>query len=438
MNKDRTIDETKLHLAFVIDDMTGGGGERFVLTIIEPLLTKGYTIDLVLFKLRGQLLPQIPVGVNLFILDRHLSRDMDVVQCSVPAESIRSIDCPTSYWTTVRMLFQYLKALRVGMITWLPPRKRDFKFVCSLSDYLKLQQPDLIWSHSDPTNFSSVLARKISSVKVPIVWSIHIAPLFRGKKRLYLNALIRECHGLHAVSNDVAESLLGQISESSAIRSRITAIYNPINAARILSLAKMPTDHKWLMRNHSTDDDPKTVVALGHLIRRKNFEMLIRAFTRVLDTIDAKLIILGEGSRRESLENLTRELQVDHAISMPGWVANPYSYMSKAHLSVLSSNSEGFSIFLAEALICGCPVVSTDCPNGPREVLADGRWGRLVPVNDEEAMTDAILKSLSENTNRDTLRGRGMSFDINVVIGRYEEFILETVSQNQRTSISKS
>ena len=431
MKRDRAFDETKLHLAFVIDDMKGGGAERFILTLIEPLLARGYRIDLVLFWFRGQLLPQIPNGVNLFVLDRHFNCSKDVEQYSVLGENIRSIDGPTSFWATVEVLFQYLRALRVGKVSWLPPRKRDFQFVCSLSEYLKSEQPDLIWSHSDPTNFSSVLARKMSSVNIPSAWSIHTVPLFSGKKRLYMNQLIRECDGIHAVSNGVAETLLGQISESSAIRSRITAIWNPLNAARILSLAKRPTEHEWLMRTHAADDGPNVLVALGHLIKVKNFEMLIRAFARVLQTIDAKLIILGEGSRRGALENLTRELQIDHAVSMPGWVENPYSYMAKAHLCILASSAEGFSIYLAEALICGCPVVSTNCPSGPREILEDGRWGRLVPVGDEEAMSAAILESLREDTNLDALRERGLSFDIDALIGRYEDFFLGIAGQSK-------
>ena len=149
----------------------------------------------------------------------------------------------------------------------------------------------------------------------------------------------------------------------------------------------------------------------------------------ILKHIDARLIILGEGERREQLEKLIEDLGIAHAVSMPGWVDNPYSFMAKADLFVLSSNNEGMPMVLGEALICGCPVVSTDCPTGPREYLQDGRWGYLTPVNDEDALAAAILKSLRNDVDRSALKARGADFDINTLIDEYEQFYHEVISQ---------
>ena len=428
MSKDQNNVEANLHLAFIIDDMAGAGAEAFVLTVIESLLKKGYRIDLVLFKFQGPRLSQIPDGVNLFVLDRHFFRKKNSRQCSVPAEKIRLIHNPIGYWRTSKALFRLLRPLLVGKLPQLPPRPRDLHHAIYISEYLKTRQPDLIWAHSDSSIFSSVLSRKMSSVNVPVVWTLHYDPSFMDKKRPFLKQMIRECDIVHTVSNGAAQSLVGETSTS---RSRIVTIHNPLETASILSLAEASADHEWLASDQSTGNFPKTVLAAGNFNKDKNFEMLIRAFSNVLRVTDARLIILGEGKERSSLENLARELKIDHAISMPGWVENPYSYMANSRLFVLSSNREGFARVLVEALICGCPVVSIDCPSGPREILENGKWGRLVPVGGEATLSRAMLESLGEDMDSNALRRRGMSFDVEALINHYEEFLLGIVHQNR-------
>ena len=122
--------------------------------------------------------------------------------------------------------------------------------------------------------------------------------------------------------------------------------------------------------------------------------MLIRAFAEVISQLDARLILLGDGPQRKIICELINNLSIEETVSMPGWVDNPYSFMANADLFVLSSSWEGLANVLLEALACGCPVVSTDCPSGPSEILEDGRWGRLVPVNDQTALAKAIIATL--------------------------------------------
>ena len=122
--------------------------------------------------------------------------------------------------------------------------------------------------------------------------------------------------------------------------------------------------------------------------------MLIRAFAEVISQLDARLILLGDGPQRKIICELINNLSIEETVSMPGWVDNPYSFMANADLFVLSSSWEGLANVLLEALTCGCPVVSTDCPSGPSEILEDGRWGRLVPVNDQTALAKAIIATL--------------------------------------------
>ena len=109
-----------------------------------------------------------------------------------------------------------------------------------------------------------------------------------------------------------------------------------------------------------------------------------------------KLIILGDGEDKEEVEELIKELDVEEWVSMPGFVENPYSYMKRSDVFVLSSRWEGLPSVLIEAMALGVPVVSTDCPSGPGEILKDGRYGELVPVGDHKAMAEAIVKVLRE------------------------------------------
>ena len=173
----------------------------------------------------------------------------------------------------------------------------------------------------------------------------------------------------------------------------IEVIFNPIINERIIQRANEPNNHPWF--------NPKTVpviIAIGRLSEQKNFSLLLQSFAKVLESTKARLIIFGEGPLRSDLENLVKELNLQDAVLLPGVVANPYNYLNNADLFVLSSNYEGLPNALVEALACGCPVVSTDCQSGPREILDDGKYGILVEPSDVNGLARAILQSLnSEN-----------------------------------------
>jgi glycosyltransferase involved in cell wall biosynthesis len=137
------------------------------------------------------------------------------------------------------------------------------------------------------------------------------------------------------------------------------------------------------------------IIAIGRLEAQKNFTNLLRAFALLLQTEDARLIILGEGSERSLLTALVGELNLESAVSLPGFVGNPAAYMARAKLFVMSSSWEGMPVSLIEALALGLPVVSTDCPSGPAEILDGGKYGELVPMNDCNALAAAMSRGLS-------------------------------------------
>ena len=158
---------------------------------------------------------------------------------------------------------------------------------------------------------------------------------------------------------------------------------------------------------------------------QKDFPTLLRAFAAVKTVRPAlRLVLLGEGSARPALARLARELGIEEAVLLPGHVDNPYAFMSRAAVFALLSIYEGLPTVLIEALACGAPVVSTDCPSGPAEILEHGRLGRLVPVGDESALAAAILAALDAPGDRDARRRRGFDFTSEAVARRYLPVLL--------------
>jgi glycosyltransferase involved in cell wall biosynthesis len=175
---------------------------------------------------------------------------------------------------------------------------------------------------------------------------------------------------------------------------RIRVIPNPIVTPALAELAQASVDHPWLQFPVQSPAIP-VILGVGELCARKDFGTLICAFALVRRERPARLVILGKGRQRETLEALARELGVGADVSLPGFVHNPYPYMKRASVFVLSSVYEGFGNVLVEALATGTPVVATDCPSGPREILEDGRYGHLVPVGDVQGLARGILDTLA-------------------------------------------
>jgi glycosyltransferase involved in cell wall biosynthesis len=170
---------------------------------------------------------------------------------------------------------------------------------------------------------------------------------------------------------------------------KISHIPNPLPLEQIRQQARAPVPHPWF-----STGQPPVILGVGRLERAKDFATLIRAFAKVRAEQEARLMILGEGSMRLQLEMLVRQLGLSECVALPGFDPNPFRYMARAKVFAMSSIYEGFPNVLVQALACGCPVVSTDCPSGPSEILASGAYGYLVPVGDVDALALSILKTL--------------------------------------------
>lgn len=299
-----------------------------------------------------------------------------------------------------------------------------------LVKYITKNSPDLMISHMSLTNIVSIVAKFLSRKDFPIILVEHSTPSIKYRKdklrRRLIPFLIRRTYKyadqIVCVSKGVKSDLQRVIKNN---RIHITQIYNPIVYSEIETLMMENVKHKWL-----NDKRMKVIIGIGRLEPVKNFRLLIKAFSDVYkENPSLRLIILGEGSQREELEDFVKTLKVDKVVDFPGFVNNPYSYLSKASLFVLSSDLEGLPTVLVEALACGTPVVSTDCPNGPREILDEGKYGLLVPPGDILNFKKAIIEQLNNTHSKELLKRRASFFSVENSTKEYNKLISRELSK---------
>lgn len=348
-------------IALFIPSFERGGTERNVVNLARYMSDRDFDVDVVLTRADGAMLPQLPEGARLVWLGR-----------SVVASIMRS------------MLFLAPPRVRVAAST-----------VVGLVRYLRDQQPGVLISFqsSGAAIWASQLARVPTRIIVreastpsawlaaPTHWMARLIPII--KRRMYPKA-----HVIVANSKGAAQDLAETIGLP---LDRVQAIYNPSANDRVLEMAKEPLEHKWFQ-----DGQPPVVLGVGRLSSEKGFDMLVRAFALVRERTEARLVILGEGRQRAALEKLASDLGVARDLQMPGFVQNPYAYMARSAVFVLPSRVEGLPNALIEAVAVGVPVVAADCRSGPSEILLDGAGGPLVPVDDHDAMAEAVAGLLQD------------------------------------------
>ncbi len=339
-----------------------------MLALAQAFTKEGIGVDLVLGRLKGELAGAVPQGVHCHILDESGSL------ASVP----------------------------------------------KLARYIQSRRPAVLVSSMGHNNVAAVLAGRLAGGPTRIVICQHNSlaaecgsgrPLRFRLLPLAYRAVLPFAHACIAVSAGVAremESMCARPADS------IHTIYNPAWSPSHANSALDSAPHPWL-----DDTSGPVIVGIGRLVAQKDFATLIDAFARVCQHVPARLLILGEGPERSDLEARIAGLGLSELCRLPGFVHNPFAAMARASLVVLSSRYEGFGNVLVEAMGCGTPVVSTDCPSGPSEILANGLYGRLAPVGNPEALAIAILESLTHAPNRELLRRRAAAFTIERAVERY-------------------
>lgn len=353
--------------AVFISSMGGGGAQRVVLNIAKGMVERGLNVDLLLARKRGPLLAEVP-------------------------SAIRIVD------------------LETGRVSTSLPR---------VVRYLRRERPVALLTALDYVNVVALLARRLSRVPTRVVVTEHntLSLAIRNAKRArrrVLPALMKWFYPwadeVVAVSEGVADDLAATIGLD---RRRIRVIYNPIVTPRMEEMAAAPLRDPWF-----EPGQPPVVLAVGGFRPQKDYGTMIRAFGSVRKARDARLLILGEGPGRPALEALVRELGLEEDVRLPGFVENPLAYMRRAAVYAMSSQWEGLPTVLIEAMYCGLPIVSTDCPSGPREILKRGEYGKLVPLGSAEALAEAIGMALDGRVPRAPAEG-WRPFAVDAVVEAY-------------------
>lgn len=284
--------------------------------------------------------------------------------------------------------------------------------------YLKKERPNVLISTGTRANVVVAIIKTIlrPPLKIIIRQVTHFSSNNKLLTKFFAKIFYKKLDYVIAVSKGVKEDLMKTLDIS---REKIIVIYNSIENNKFFREARKGVVHSWIKDKNSI-----VMLGAGRLCEAKDFSTLIKAFHKLnKKNKNTKLIILGEGKEREELERLIRDLKLKDCIIIPGFVENPYAYMTKADLFVLSSRWEGLPNVLIEALACGTPVVSTDCPSGPSEILENGKYGKLVPVGDVDALAKAIEETLENPIDSKILQERAKDFDIEKIADEYLKLI---------------
>ncbi len=301
-------------IALYLPDLKGGGAEYVMVELANGFATKGLLVDLVLDQSRGPNLERL-------------------------LPSIRLVDfAATNTYTAFPKLLKYLHT----------------------------QEPRVVLSTLNLNNLTSLIARRMTRASTKVYVRVantdsiqYRPPIKKMMERILLTLLYPWADQVICVSKGVANDLMGFTGLS---RSHIRVIYNPAISHEIAMMASQPVNDPWFEQGALP-----VILGVGRLARAKGFSNLIQAYSKVKKNHPSKLLILGEGEERPKLETLISELGLTADVSLPGFVANPYAYMSKSAVFVMSSLWEGLPNALIQALSVGVPVVSTNCQSGPSE-----------------------------------------------------------------------
>lgn len=358
-----------MKIALLIPTLHLGGAEKVMLNLAKGFIKDKHQVFLVCGTVSGELYKEIPKGINIIDLK--------------------------------------IKRMRFA--------------ICPLIIFLKKENPDILYTAFRGNNLIAIIAKKIACKKVKVFVSEHgiekLSDNIYGRIKKYIYRLTyKEAAGIVAVSNGLAQNMAKELGIPI---SSITTIHNPV----------IDEDNHQkediVIPDNSFNHKVPVILSAGRLVAEKGFKDLIIAFNTVRKERDAKLIILGEGPYRKELEALILELNLENHVKLYGYTRNPTLHMEKCDVFVLNSLKEGFGNVIVEALYCGVQVVSTNCPFGPSEILAHGKYGTLVPVGDINSLVKSIEDILDKKIFYTGGRERAKDFTIDKISKEYIDLFNE-------------
>jgi len=322
-------------IAIILPSLKFGGAERVSLNLAKAFKNKGYNVDILLMKYTGEFIEEAKIDLNIV-----------------------DLNCNKTY-----------------------------KLPLKISKYIINNKPDIIISNFWKINLCTCVVKIMFRSLKLILWE-HSPPSKTPTSPIWLyyptvSLLYKMANSVVAVSEGVK---LDIIKSSIGLSNKIIKIYNPV--------APPSFDDFEIKKNQTSDSI--VIISVGRLDPQKNPKLLIKAFARVAqNNNNVKLLIIGDGILRKDLEKLCEDLKISDRVRFAGFVLNPYHYLKKSDIFILTSDYEGLPTVIIEALYCGLPIISTDCPSGPRELLENGKYGLLVELNNLDQLVNAIELQLS-------------------------------------------
>lgn len=356
-------------IAILLPDLRHGGAEWVHLQLAKFWIHCGFEVEFVVLQRQGELLARIPGSTTIVDLT---------------AKRVRHAFFP-------------------------------------LARYLRDKKPDAVLAVMWPLTVIAPAAAMLARFRGRVVVSEHAPQSLSYAKRGKMHGLLMQLSMRAAypvtdarigvssgVANDMA-ALSGMSRES------FTVVHNPAASSDLATDHRRPS----LLEGHGGP----VVLSVGTLKVVKRHDLLIQAFAKAAIP-GALLCILGEGPERQRLERLVERHGLQGRVLLPGHIASTAPWYAHSNLFVLSSDHEGFGNVIVEALQQGTPVVSTDCPSGPREILADGKYGTLVPVGEADALARAMGDALSRRHDHETLKRRAQDFGVDKAADAYLDLLL--------------
>jgi len=334
----------KKKVIFVIPSLEGGGAECIFVNLLIGLDRVVYDPVVVLFNKKGVFIDLLPEGIRVIDLKK------------------------TDRWSFIPLILR-------------------------LSCVLKAETPELVVSFITYANYITIIARRFSGLNIPVVAAEHcvvsrtIKGRFETLKKFIISAIYPRADAIIVVSHGCKNEL---IKKYGVPEKKLVVIPNGINLDRVKLRAEEKVDHAWFMEH------VPIIVSIGRLTPAKNYRLLLNSVAQVNKTLDVRLVIIGDGEERGELVTVARELGIEDKVLFLGYQINPYKFLAKSSLFVISSSWESFSIAIVEAMSLGIPVIATDCPYGPAEIITNYVDGVLVPCDDSVVLCHKIIELLRD------------------------------------------